>query len=79
MTLTAKPDGVQVIEATCLRTGLPLQMFLIPGRDTIALNYEPRRGLDMTRDQARELADALHEWACQEEVAALSDAGRRMG
>lgn len=40
-------------------------MFLIPGEQTIALNYEPRRGVEMTREQARELSDALREWALE--------------
>lgn len=61
--LTAKPNSIQVIEAQDMRTGDLLQMFLIPAPSSIALQIEPRRGIEMTPGQARDLGEALTEWA----------------
>lgn len=67
MTLSPADNSVRVIEATDMRTGLPMHFWLIPGQETIALQYEPRQGTEITRQEARRLAAALMDWAGEEQ------------
>lgn len=64
MTLSPNPRGIQLIEATDLRSGLPLQLWIIPGEQTVALKYDTLRGAELNREQAQDLAGKLMAWAC---------------
>jgi hypothetical protein len=54
---------IVTIQATDSRTGELTHLRVIPGESTVAIQCKPIMSLELTAEQARDLSDALSEWA----------------